>query len=264
MSQLPLSERKMGFLALVALLAAVFIGGSMFYSRYPYAEDGTNTLIIVYLAGCAGLYFSVRLWKTALLGLCVTVIAASFIYTSLKFNWRESYIQMAEVGQPFFLEDVIDHYPTFEEYNFSFLGAPDWVRFNDECVQPALKNQTIPPRCASIDLIQRYYRVDVTAMMSALAERMRNTAKMVENGKLTKRSAYIGCIVEKVCAAIPLLPKGVDAKQIDPSSRDYLTVRQAFWSLVNDPKLSPEACELTPLCKALATMKAINPDRLPF
>ncbi|MBU6235731.1 MAG: hypothetical protein KGQ41_07795, partial [Alphaproteobacteria bacterium] len=213
---------------------------------------------------CFGLFFGIRLWKFFLIIPMALLLAGVMTYSTNKFNWRQSYIELANMGQPFFLEELIDRYPTYEEYTFAFLKAPDWVRFNDECVQPALLNQVVPPRCASMDLIQRYYNIDMTMTMSAYYAKMKRTAKKVEEGKLKKRSEYAQCISNKECATIPLLPKGVDAEKVDPTSKDYIGVRQAFWSLITDKKMSQEVCSLTPICRALVNMKAIDPAKMPF
>lgn len=264
MSKAPISERKLHFIAILVTLAALVAGLGVFYARYAYAEPGHNYLSIAYLVGCIILFFSIRLWNIPLLLGALVLMTGTQIYAGNKFDWRQNYIELANMGQPFFLEEFIDHYPTYEEHVFTFLKAPDWVGFNDTCVQPALHNQVILPRCASIELISRYYNIDISEVMMAYFARMKNTAKMVESGQMKKRSQYAQCIADKSCATIPLLPKGVDAEKLDPSSRDYIGVRQAFWSLINDKKMSAEVCSLTPLCRALVTMKAVDPARLPF
>lgn len=264
MTAAQMSESKLTFAAITITLAALAVGLGAFYLRYAYAEDGLRYIVITYIVACFGLFFSIRLWKIILIGIFAAMMIATQLYATHKFDWRQNYIELANMGQPFFLEEFIDRYPTYEEHTFPFLGAPDWVRFNDECVQPALLNQVIPPRCASTDLIQRYYRLDVVMAMSTYYSRMKNTAKMVEEGKLKKRSQYAQCIADKQCATIPLLPKGVDAEQVDPSSKDYIGIRQAFWSLINDKKMSQQVCSLTPLCRALVNMKAIDPAKMPF
>lgn len=264
MSKAPMSESKLNFTAILITIAALIIGLGNFYMRYAYAEDWHNYLAIAYVVGCIILFFGLRIWNIPLLLVAFIVVCGTQIYATNKFNWRQNYIDMANMGQPFFLEEFIERYPTYEEYTFKFLKAPDWVRFNEDCVQPALLNQVVPPRCASFDLITRYYNIDVAAVMGTYFGKMKRTAKMVEGGKMKKRSQYAQCIAEKTCVTIPLLPKGVDADRLDASSKDYIGVRQAFWSLINDKKMSAEVCSLTPLCRALVAMKAVDPAKLPF
>ncbi|NBX65581.1 MAG: hypothetical protein EBQ96_01120 [Proteobacteria bacterium] len=259
-----LSESKLTFIAIMMTMVALLVGYGVFYMRYAYAEDGHNLLAVGYLVACIFLFFAVRLSNIFLLILAVGLVGGIQVYATKKFDWRQNYIQLAEMGQPFFLEEFIERYPTFEEYTFKFLKAPDWVRFNDDCVQPALLNQVVPPRCSTFDLISRYYNIEIQPLMSAHYGKMRRTAKMIEEGKMKKRSEYAQCIANKSCATIPLLPKGVDAEKLDASSRDYIGVRQAFWSLINDKKMSQEVCALTPLCRALVNMKTVDPGKLPF
>ncbi len=260
----PINERNLNILGIVAAVIAALAGAVVFYGRYPFAEPGTNYLIGAYGVCCFLLFFGIRLWKITIMAIAIFGLIGVQSYSARKFSWRENYISLAQMGQPFFLNEFIDHYPTYEEYTFEFMKAPDWVRFNDECVQPALTQNPVPPRCASFDLIQRYYRIDLRQAMSQHFAKMKRTATMVQEGKLSKRSAYAECIANKQCATIPLLPKGVDANAIDPGSQDYIGIRQAFWSLINDKKMSPTACALTPLCKALVNMRVVIPDKMPF
>ena len=153
--QAPLSERNLTIVGFLAAIAAAAFGLVVFYGRYPFAEDGTNTLIALYLSACIILFFGIRFWNIVILAFAVLSLFGVQIYAAQKFDWRENYISLAQMGQPFFLNEFIDHYPTYEEYTFAFLNAPDWVRFNNECVQPALTQNPVPPRCASSDLIQR-------------------------------------------------------------------------------------------------------------
>ena len=264
MSSAQMSESKLTTFAILGTLGALGAGLFIFYSRYAYAEEGHDILAIAYLIGCIALFFGIRLWKILIMIVAVAALAGIQVYANQKFDWRQNYIQMAEMGQPFFLEELIDHYPTYEEHTFSFLNAPDWVRFNDDCIQPGLLNGVVPPRCTSFDLIQRYFNIDLATAMGTYFVKMKYTAKQIEEGKMKKRSDYASCIASKNCVTIPLLPKGVDAEKIDPTSRDYIGVRQAFWSLVNDKKMSQEVCALTPVCRALVNMKVVDPAKLPF
>lgn len=264
MSTPPLSEGKLSIIALVSTLAIAGVGLASFYTRYPYAENGHNYLAMAYIGACFFLFYGIRLWKPKLLIVAVAVLVGSYAYATKKFDWREDYIKMAEMGQPFALEEYIDAYPTFEQHTFKFLKAPDWVGFNDDCVQPALVGQVIPPKCGGLELIQEHYNIDMMSVMSIHASKMRATAKKIEAGEMQKRTSYAECIARKECATIPLLPKGVDAEKLDPNSQDYIGIRQAFWSLVNDKKMSQQACALNMMCRALVAMKAINSDKIPF
>jgi hypothetical protein len=260
----PVSDRVLTFLGLIVALGVAAVGLFVFYSRYEYAEIGQDYLVMGYVASCFMLFFGVRLWNIPLFVFAIAACVAIQAYSSYKFEWRQYYVDQAQAGHPFPLEEFIDHYPTFEEHTFKLLKSPDWVGFNTDCVQPALSNHPMAGQCGSFDLIQQYYNIDMRQVMSEHYARMKNTAKMIQAGKMNKRSAYSTCIANKSCATIPLLPKGIDANHIDPTSRDYLDVRQAFWSIVNDRKMSAEVCALTPMCKALVTMKAVDPAKMPF
>jgi len=118
--------------------------------------------------------------------------------------------------------------------------------------------------CTSSEQIMVTYNIDIINAMRLHTGKMQRTAKMLEQGKLTKRSEYLQCIATKSCVSIPLLPKGVDADKLDPTSKDFIDIRQAFWSLVKDKKMSKETCGVTPICKALVSMRVINPESMPF
>ncbi len=260
----PVNETFLTIVSLVIAVAAAAVGGIYLLSRYEYVEPGHDYLVMGYVAACFVLFFGIRLWNIPLFVIALLAMGGVQTYANLKFDWREEYIESAKAGRPFALEEYIDKYPTYEEHLFKILEAPDWVGFNEDCVQPALANKPMAGQCGTLDTITEYYHIDIKSTMTAYYARMKNTAKQIQAGKLNKRSAYITCLAAKTCATIPLLPKGVDANKIDPTGRDYIEVREAFWSIVNDKRMSASACNLTTLCKALVTMRAVDPKRLPF
>ena len=260
----PVSETLLTIIGLIIAIAAAAVGLFMFFSRYEYAEAGQNYLVMGYVASCFILFFGIRLWNIPLFVIAILALSGVMTYSQLKFSWREDYIESAKAGHPFELEEYIDHYPSYEEHLFKIMKAPDWVGFDEDCVKPALMNQSMAGQCGAIDLINQYYNIDVKRTMTEHYGRMKNTAKQIQAGKLNKRSAYIQCLASKTCATIPLLPKGVDANHIDPTSTDYIDVRTAFWSIINDKHMTLPVCNLTPLCKALINMRAVDAKRLPF
>lgn len=259
-----LNERTLTILGLAASIFAAVVGLMIFYGRYAYAEEGHNYLVIGYLLASIGIFFGIRLWNIPLFVIALGLAILIQIYSGNKFTWRENYVGFAQMGQPFALNEFIDHFPTYEEYTFRFLKNPDWVRFNQDCVQPAMAKQPVGPHCGSLDDIQNRYYIDMKAAMENHYGKMRRTARMVEEGKMNKRSAYAECIANKICVEIPLLPKGVDANKIDPTSREHLEIRQAFWSLINHKRMSDEVCKMTMMCQALVNMKAVKLGALPF
>jgi hypothetical protein len=259
-----INDTSLKKISLITALLLAVIGSITFYTRYAYAETGHGYLFIAHLAVCVFTLIAIRMRSVPLAGLLILIFIGVQLYSIQKFSWRENYIKMAETGNPFPLEILIDEYPSFEEYTFTFLGAPDWVRFNEECVQPALARQQTLPRCASPDMIQRYYNIDIIPVISAYFQKMRATAKRIQKGELKKGSDYRACIADKTCAVVPMLPKGVNAQQIDSSSRDYIGVRQAFWSLINSETTSEQTCALTPICRALVHMKVVDGTKIPF
>jgi|GEM_PF-1345631 len=250
--------------AMVVPLIVLIFGTLVMLSRYAYAEDGHNIILTIYIVGCILLFFALRKVSVVFIALLAVLLVGSQVYASQKFNWRQDYIDKANSGHPFPLEEMITAYPTYEEHIFSFLGAQDWVRFNNDCIQPALTSGLLMDQCRTPQEIQDRYRIDIFSAMGDLKHRMQNTAKRLEQGKLSRRSEYMDCIARKECATIPLLPKGVDATKLDPMSKDYIEIRQAFWSLVKDKKMSPGTCELTPICKALVQLGIVNTDSMPF
>lgn len=260
----PVNETVLTVISLVISLAVAGVGAVYLLSRYNYAEAGHDYLVMGYVAACFVLFFGIRLWNIPLFVIALLALIGVQTYANLKFDWRQNYIQSAEAGRPFPLEEYIEVYPTYEKYLFRILEAPDWVRFNEDCVQPALANKPMAGQCGSLDTITEYYHIDIKRTMSTHYARMKSTAKQIQNGKLNKRSAYAQCLKAKTCATIPLLPKGVDANNIDPTGRDYIEVREAFWSIINDKRMSAATCNQTTLCKALVTMRAVDIKRLPF
>ncbi|HEY8963700.1 MAG TPA: hypothetical protein VIN59_04470, partial [Alphaproteobacteria bacterium] len=228
------------------------------------AEDGHNTVLTVYIVACLVLFVALRKMSVVLIALCLLVMLGSQVYASQKFDWRQAYIENAIAGKPFPLEEMITTYPTFEQHMFKFLKAPDWVRFNSECIQPALNNLPGNADCKTPEAIMLRYNIDILESMRQLTAKMQNTAKLLESGQMAKRSQYVDCIAQKNCVSIPLLPKGVDAEKMDPMSKDYLEIRQAFWSLIKDKKMSKETCNLTPMCRALVNLNIVKADSLPF
>lgn len=259
-----IDEKKLKMMAVVTALGAAAIGSMTFYLRYPYIESGHGYIYAAYLGACIGLAVTLRMRNLALFVLALLAAIGFQIYAVKKFDWRQTYISMAEAGQPFALEEYIDTYPTFEEHLFTFLNMPDWVRFNQQCVQPALAQQPTAARCGSVDLIQRYYNIDIIASMTAHFEKMRFTARRIQSGDMKKSYEYAQCIANKQCASVPMLPKGVDANRIAGDSEEYIGIRKAFWSLVNDSKVTEEVCALTPVCRALVNLKVIDPQHMPF
>lgn len=257
-------EQLRVLIASVVLAVFLLIGVFAYLGRYAYAENGHNWYLFFYVLACMALFLGIRRFNIPLIVMSLLLAFGIQGFANQKFNWRQSYVSDAIAGQHFALQEFIETYPSYEQYVFRFLGEPDWVRLNRDCIQPALNDAPVGPHCTSTDSIFNYYNIDLIREMSGYAHRMRTTAKLLEDGKLTRRHEYINCIESKRCATIPLLPRGVDAEQIDPMSQDYLDIRQAFWSLINDKRLSPEACTLTPMCQAMVKLNLVQINGLPF
>lgn len=262
--KIAINTKLRNILSVVVPVIALIFGVFVFLSRYAYAEDGHNSLLTTYIVACVVLFWALRKMSPVLLGLCLVVMLGTQVYAAQKFNWRQAYIENAVAGNPFPLEEMIISYPTYEDHLFTFLKKPDWVRFNSDCIQPALEKLPTGDHCGTPENIQAKYNIDIIGEMTVYAGKMQRTAKMLESGKMAKRSQYLACIAEKNCATIPLLPRGVDAEKMDPMSRDYLEIRQAFWSLVKDKKLSKETCNLTDICRALVNIGIVDQDAIPF
>lgn len=242
----------------------LIVGVFAYLGRYAYAEDGHNWYLFFYILTCGGLFWGIRRMNIGLIIAMVLLGIGIQVFANQKFNWRYEYVENALAGKHFELSEFIHEYPTYEQYLFNITGAPDWVRLNRQCIQPALNEQSTHPNCATTDMIFNNYNIDIIDEMRRYANRMRATAKQLDEGKLKRRHEYQACIQRGQCATIPLLPKGVDAEQIDPMSQDYLDIRQAYWSLVNDKTLTPAVCSLTPMCKAMVKMGLVQPNSLPF
>lgn len=260
-----LSDKKLSIMGACASLVTLTIFIFLFYRRMAYIEHGHGFIIIAYIVLSSALFFCIRKANATLSVLCLVLMIGTHIYSSSKFDWREDYIANAIANRPFALEPLITEYPVYEDYLFSsFTGRPNWVKLSRECFEPAIAGNTTGPRCTSFETIQTTYNVDLLSAFKQYFGKMRTTAKKIADGSMVKRDDLVKCLASKQCVPVPLLPKGVEAKSIDPSSKDYISLRKAFWSLVNDEKLSNEACSLDQLCRALVTMKLIEVNKIPF
>jgi len=242
--------------ALGVSIAFIFYGLSLFYGNWEYSEDGHEYLALIFVLMCVALFFALRLAKGALSIVSLIFIIGLLIYSGQKFDWRESYVTAAQAGHHFALDAYIDSYPTFEQHNFAgLLGEPQWVNFSKTCYEPLLKAEDISRarknldrKCKTAATIREAYNVDIADMVNNYYRRMTTTARQIERERFRTKEQFAKCIQDKRCAMIPLLPEGV---QVSANSRDFLEIRNQFWSLINDKTISAANCDFFDFCRVM-------------
>lgn len=254
------SDKKLGRFA--TILAIMFLVGGLyvFFRDMEYIEKGHTPIILGYCVMCGLFYVCFRSWRVGLSGICVFTMIFLLGFGVQKFNWRKEYV---ESRTAFFLEEYITEYPSLEQHIMvSYFSGEDWVGFSRNCAEPAMQGQKIPGDCASAELIQKNYGIDVKKVVKDYFGKMKKTAQKIEKGQMKTAKQYQDCVADKSCAIVPMLPKGVDPEEIDPNSGDFIDVRKAFWSVVNDKDVTPEVCEYIKLCKVLVNLKVIDPVKM--
>lgn len=258
-----IDDRKILILSIAVSLLCLIGGVAYLLSQWQYYESGQGILLLLYILGCFVLFFALRFVKIMQIAAAVILLGLIVYYANQKFEWRKSYIDNAIRGNPFVLEEYITAYPSLEEHNFGkFWGAPAWVRFADECVRPALRGmRNVVSTCISDATIQNEYNINVQDVINQYFRKMQSTARRIEEGQLRDKRQYQACLQRKECAFIPLLPADVNPETIDRDSTDYLAIRQAFWSLINDRDITPITCEFMSLCRAMRDISVVNIPR---
>jgi len=104
--------------------------------------------------------------------------------------------------------------------------------------------------CGSVAAIKTAFGFDLLADINDSHDRMRETAKKIADGQLTKE-AYQECLTKKECAAVPMLDSF-----IDPDSKEAVRISRLFWHLAETDQMNDDICDLIPAC-AMARDKAI-------
>ncbi len=259
-----LNDRQITYFALAVSLGFIILGMVIFLQNIAHAETGTGWLAMGYVITCFFLFFVLRLRMLVLTILCVSAAFALQTYAYKKFEWRGEYIQNAQAGEPFMAEAYIDHYPTYEEQiKARIFKEPNWVDFTNQCLWPLSKSMKPDVRCSNPNLVSTYYNIDLSGALIAQFDKMKETARRIEAGDLKTKAELQQCIADKQCALVPLLPPNVDATKIAPTSVEYMAIRKAFWSVMNDNRIRPEVCEYMLLCKAMVQLNlldAADPD----
>ncbi len=194
---------------------------------------------------------------TSILVLFLAIAVVSF--AQMKYDWRQSHLERQEREVVFQIEYHIDRYPFYEEYLFAdWLEKPDWIRFNRECLQPAMLDQEYHRACASLQLISERYHINVRKEIEEYRNTMARTATRIEQGLVKDKRTYISCIQNGQCVPVPLLPQGVDPAAVDPESDEYLDIRRAFWSLIDSREITSEICDHIDLCRVMKKTGAVR------
>tara|TARA_Y100001001_G_scaffold162709_1_gene189945 strand:- start:1987 stop:2859 length:873 start_codon:yes stop_codon:yes gene_type:complete len=242
------------------VLAIVLLG--YYVSNLVFAERGMERYLVGGFVGLGLLFWGLKTFRVLILAPAILIFLLSFLMMILKFDWRKEYIQSAEAGEPFLFEQYVDHYPTLEEYfQARMFGGQDWVGFARECGEPAKRREPVPQQCKTLQDIRDTYGLNVQQVMDNHFAKMKKTARLIADGKMTNKRIYERCVAQKNCAIVPLLPANVENNEMIAQSTDYMDLRQAFWSLVEDENLSRSVCDYMGLCNLLVRMGAINMNR---
>ncbi len=247
------------------ILAVMFLLGGLitFFKDIEYIERGHPAIIMAYVVMCGVFYIAFRSWRVGLSAVCVFAMIFLLAFGVQKYHWRKDYV---DGRTQFYLEEYIKEYPSLEQYLMaSYFGGENWVGFTKNCVDPVMQSMQaakVPGDCASAELIKKNYGVDVKQAVKDYFAKMKQTAQRIESGKMKTAKQYQDCVADKSCAVVPMLPKGVDPEEINPNSGDFIDVRKAFWSVMNDKTVSPEVCEYIKLCKVLVKMNIVDPNKM--
>lgn len=244
--------------ALVVTVLFLIGGLYIFFKDIAYQESGHLALGGAYALLCVLFYFFFKNWKIILTGITVLLMVFCLVLIVQKYEWRKNYVDAAT---PFFMEEYIDSYPSFEEYlKISYFGGENWVGFSKDCAEPAMLGQTPPIACQSIASVKTNYGIDLKNTVSKAFKKMQATARKVERGQLKTAIQYKNCIENKSCAAIPMLPKGVNADNISPNSNKYADIRTAYWALIEEKAITTPVCEYMKICKVMVKLGIIDPN----
>lgn len=254
MTKRPIFTLQKSIIIPVAITVIVLIFGlNNFMSQWMYSEEGHNYLFWAYLGCCAVLFILIRIKKLPYLAPLIILMTLIIMYTNQKFEWRQDYISKSKAGQSFQLMPYIDAYPTYEDHLFSIItGKPKYFQFNYDCFEPALTDQQAGPACNSANQIQNTYNIDIRSLIDNYYQKMKYTAQQIETKTFNDISQFETCLRDRQCVMIPLLPPEVDENQAQ--SREYLSIRKQFWSLIEDDAISSENCEYMDLCRAMRNL----------
>jgi hypothetical protein len=244
--------------ALVVAILFLLGGLYVFFKDYSYAEDGHLILLGLYVAFTFFFYLSFKAWKIPLTAFFVLLMVFNLTLIVQKYEWRKDYV---EAQTPFFLEEYIDEYPSFEEYlKISYMGGENWIGFSKDCAEPVMLGQSVPTECQSLSSVKEVYGVDLKAAVNAYFKKMQSTARKIGDGKLKNKIQYITCIEEKSCAEVPMLPDNVNAEDIDPNSNAHKEIREAYWALIEEKQITAPVCKKMKLCTVMARLNIVDLD----
>jgi hypothetical protein len=250
------NDKSLARSALVVAILFLIGGLYVFFKDYTYKEEGHLILLGAYVLLCGLFYLFFKLWKIGLTAFTVLLMVFCLTLIVQKYEWRKDYVDAAT---PFFLEEYIKDYPSFEEHlKISYMGGENWIAFSKECAEPAMLAKVVSLDCKSISAVKNKYGIDLKAAVNAYFKKMQGTAKRVSGGKLKTTAQYRTCIQNKSCAQIPMLPKNVNADDIDPNSHDHKEIREAYWALIEEKKMTAPVCKYMKLCKIMLELEIVN------
>jgi len=252
------NDKKLSLSSLIVSIMLLLSGLYVFFKDSAYMEPNHYWLLLAYIAFNIAFYFFFKLWRVALATISLFTMMFVLIIIVQKYEWRKDYVN---ASVPFFLEEHITDYPTFEQHLYtSYFGGEDWIGFSRDCAEPSLLNKPTPLECRSFSMIQATYGLDLKNEAKLYFRKMQSTAKKIERGSMKTAQQYRVCVQSKGCAEIPMLPKGVSAENIDPNSNAYIEVRKAYWDLIDKKEITPAVCNFMKLCKVMLKLELVKPD----
>lgn len=241
--------------AILLLIMGVF--AALTYRNY--LDIGHVPVFILYALFNFLVFRALKKARIVMALVSIGLVALLLFVALAKVQWNRNYLQSLTTSNAFILEDYIERYPRMEEYYFSWvLRQPDWIRFADQCVSPALQKRPVQTYCRSPQAIRERFRINLMAEIHDYMAKMQETATRIKEGRIKSSRDYQRCLAQKQCVPVPLLPDGVDPEKIAQDAMQHTDVRLAFWDLVDKRGLTPHVCGSMVLCRAMAMSGAVG------
>lgn len=122
----------------------------------------------------------------------------------------------------------------------------DRAGFYRDCVESVLKNENVPPSCATAEAILSAYKLDVFVEFNADISRMVMTARRIARGEMIDEKTYKECLKSGECVPVPQM-----SGRLDPDGERARQIRRDFWNLAERSLITKSVCSYSELCRAL-------------
>lgn len=134
----------------------------------------------------------------------------------------------------------------------------DVALFTQDCVETVLNDLTPPEACNTAETIEEEYGVDVFYALDVHQGRMISTVRMIADGQLLTEEDFEDCMRRDECVDIPMIPPDIRGKKGVAGTPQAQQVRETFWHLVNNGRITPETCSFTDICRAMYKLGIIR------